>query len=81
MGWLAHVCGLDNVSGAWYAWWSGFGADLGLFVAVGAFLRRHNCHEVKCWRLAHHPKEKCRRHLKNSSHGPTGPDGLVTEVR
>ena len=71
--WLAHVCGLDNASGNWYLFWSGFGADLGLFVAVGTFFRRHNCHTDGCWRMAHHPKEHCRRHLKDSNNGSTGP--------
>lgn len=53
--WLAHVMGLDDASGGWYLFWSGIGADLGMFVAVGAFLRHVNCHEVGCHRLGRYP--------------------------
>jgi hypothetical protein len=70
--WLRHVAGLDNASGGWYLFWSGFGADLGAVVVVFGFLRRHNCHEPHCWRLAHTPHQFCRRH-NNSNSGSTGP--------
>jgi hypothetical protein len=52
--WLAHILGLDDPSGGWL-WWSGFGADLGMLTAVGAFARHVNCHEHGCWRLGKHP--------------------------
>lgn len=30
MNWLLHVAGIDNVSGRWYAFWSGIAGDAGL---------------------------------------------------
>lgn len=57
MGWLGHILGLDNGSGAWYLWWSGFGANFGeLSIVVGlyALLRKHNCATHRCWRLGRH---------------------------
>jgi hypothetical protein len=52
---LVHILGLDDPSGAWYLWWSGPGADLGMLAAVGAYFRHVNCHEPGCWRLGRHP--------------------------
>lgn len=51
---VAHVLGLDNASGGWYLWWSGIGADLGLFGAPFILWRRHNCEVQRCWRLGRH---------------------------
>jgi hypothetical protein len=56
--WLAHTLGIYNEAGPFYAFWSGFGSDIGeyaVFVAlvtatVGAY-RRHNCNIKGCWRL------------------------------
>lgn len=70
MTWLAHVLGIDDVSGRWYAWWSGAGSDLGELAIVGALfatVRRHTCHVRRCWRLGRHPVAGttyvvCRRH-------------------
>ncbi len=73
MAWLAHILGIDNVSGAWYAFWSGFGSDLGEVAIVGSLLaayRRHTCHVDSprfCWRPGVHPVEGtpykvCKRH-------------------
>jgi hypothetical protein len=67
---LLHFMGLDDGTGPWYLFWSGFGANLGelaiVFAAV-AFYRRHTCHVHRCWRLGRHPVEGsahvvCRRH-------------------
>lgn len=67
MNWLSHVLGLDDLSGRWYGFWSGFGSDLGMFAAAGALLRKHNCHVRGCWRIGKHPVGDgtlivCRKH-------------------
>lgn len=52
--WFWTVTGLDNQDSRWYAFWSGIGGDLTeLAVLAGAFtfVRRHNCHVPRCWRL------------------------------
>lgn len=61
--WLSHVLGLDDVSGAWYAFWSGFGADLGevaILTGLYSVYHRHRCHVHRCWRLA-------RRHVEGTT--------------
>lgn len=67
MNWLAHVLGLDNSSGAYYLFWSGFAGDLIYIGAIAAFYRRLNCHVKGCWRIGLHKVEKtpyttCRKH-------------------
>lgn len=70
MHWLAHVLGLDNLSGPWYGFWSGSGSDLGELAIVGALvteIRKHNCHEPRCLRVGRFPVEgtpfiTCRHH-------------------
>ena len=72
MGWLLHWLGVDDVSGAAYAFWSGFGSILipPLLTAgpvMWVLLRKHNCHAKGCWRIGRHPVEGtgyvvCRRH-------------------
>ena len=78
---IFQILGLDNVSGPWYAFWSGFGGDLtifaGLFAIAGSFLRKHNCHVKGCWRIGRHPVDGtqyvvCRRHHPDDS--PTHKD-------
>jgi len=65
--WLLHVLGVDDASGRWYLWWSGFGSDLA-YLGVGAGLaRKLNCHEPRCWRIGRFPVEgtpwsACGRH-------------------
>lgn len=64
---LAHILGLDNASGGWYLWWSGFGADVGLLAASVTYARHANCHEHHCWRLGKYhvegtPYRVCRQH-------------------
>lgn len=57
MNWLSHILGMDNLSGQWYGFWSGFGSDVGELAIVGALytqVRRHNCHVRKCWRVGRH---------------------------
>ena len=77
MHWLSHFLGLDNLSGPYYGFWSGFGSDLSELAIAGGLigvLRKHNCHVRWCWRVGRHPVEGtpfvvCRRHH---------PDGPVT---
>lgn len=68
--WFLHYTGANNESGAWYGFWSGFGSDVGEITLVGALVgvyRKNACHELRCWRLGHHPVQgtpykACRRH-------------------
>ena len=72
--WIAVHSGTTNESGEYYAFWSGFGADLGegtliSAVALGVYTgaRKVNCHEKGCWRIGHHPLDGtpyilCRHH-------------------
>jgi hypothetical protein len=72
--WIAVHSGTSDESGIYYAFWSGFGADLGevtLITAVGLGVytgaRKVNCHTKGCWRIGHHPLENtpyilCRHH-------------------
>lgn len=75
MGWLLHVFGIDDVSGRWYAWWSGVGGDLTILAAPLVLFRKHNCHYRWCWRIGHFPQEGfvvCRRHFKGVSDESVG---------
>ena len=71
--WLFHTMGLDNIDGAWYAFWSGIGSDIqevALLGGVAALLRHWNCHVHGCWRhgrfqvgdfrvcMLHHPEDR-----------------------
>ena len=68
MNWLAHVLGIDDVSGKWYGFWSGFGSDISEVALIGAVLgawHKHNCHQGRCWRLGRHTVDGtpwCNRH-------------------
>jgi hypothetical protein len=60
--WLAVFTGLDDLSGSWYGFWSGFGSDLGELALIGAvgtatyqLVKKYNCHEPGCWRVGTHP--------------------------
>jgi hypothetical protein len=58
------------LAGRGYQFWSGIGSDVTELAMLGwlyAFLRRHNCHARRCWRLGRHPVAGtdyivCRRH-------------------
>lgn len=67
---INHILGLDDPSGAWYLWWSGFGADLPIAAGIAIWMRKHNCHTPRCHRLARHPdtdgKIVCNRHRTRS---------------
>lgn len=56
-----------STSGAWYAFWSGFGSCLGEFAIVGVVWKKLNCHTKGCYRVGLHrvegsPFVVCRRH-------------------
>lgn len=64
---LFHVLGLDDASGAFYLFWSGFFADTVIFVAAAAWYWRHTCHVGRCWRWGRLPAPGsaytvCHRH-------------------
>lgn len=76
MHWLLHVLGTDNVSGTAYAFWSGFGSDLGEVAIIGGLVsvyRRHNCEVHGCWRLGRHATA-AGQHVCRVHH----PDGHLT---
>jgi hypothetical protein len=72
--WVLEVSGSLNSASKAYNFWSGFGSDLGEVALAGALagmLRRHNCHQRRCWRIGRHKLADpatgleyllCRRH-------------------
>ena len=67
--WLLIHLGIKDVSGPWYAFWSGFGSDLGEITLVGAVLAAYHhkkCVAKGCKRLGHadpeHGHPACRKH-------------------
>ena len=70
MGWLAHLFGIDDLSGPFYGFWSGIGSDIqefAIFAAVIGAYRKHTCHIKGCPRLGKHPVKDtpyvvCARH-------------------
>jgi len=70
---ILHVFGVDNLSGPWYGFWSGFGSDLtevtGLGLVAYAFWRKHNCHVKGCWRVGWH---QAGDHVVCARHHPKG---------
>jgi hypothetical protein len=67
LGAILNVLGITNVSGPWYAWWSGVAGDLGLLGAAFTLYWRHTCHIKGCWRVGRHQVDGttwvvCRKH-------------------
>jgi hypothetical protein len=66
--WLAVHTGTVNEGGPYYGFFSGFGSDLGELALIGAvvgMLRKHNCHQRRCWRVGRHTVDGtpfCNRH-------------------
>lgn len=55
--WFWLFTGARNEGGDIYGLWSGFGGAVPDFLILGGFvtfLRRHNCHQHRCWRLGRH---------------------------
>lgn len=77
---LQHFIGADNVSGAAYGFWSGFGSDLGEVAIIGGVIqlvRHHNCHVKGCPRVGKFqvegtPYKVCKLHH------PGTPEGDIT---
>lgn len=69
---LMHFFGLDNLSGPQYGFWSGIGSDISELAIVGAvagMLKRHNCHQRRCWRIGRHMVDGtpwCDRHHEDA---------------
>ena len=66
-----HWTGSWNESGAWYGFWSGFGACLTYFAVIGVAYRHLKC--KSCWRIAHHRVEgthykTCHKHATPDEH-------------
>lgn len=80
MNWFMHLMGLDNGSGRWYLFWSGFGANFQEYAMLGAALvlyRKHTCHVQGCARLGRfHAGDwvVCKHH--SPSGAPTAGDVL-----
>lgn len=70
---LLHDLGIDDTTGPWYGFWSGFGSDIsefGIFGILWVTYRKHNCHERWCFRIAQHSLSKdghqryfCHKHI------------------
>lgn len=60
-----HYIGVTNAD--WYNWWSGFFANLTIFVGAAMYIRHANCHSKGCWRIGKHevdgtPFKTCAKH-------------------
>jgi hypothetical protein len=66
MGWFYVYLGLSG-TGPYYAFWSGFGSDIGEFAIVIALLKTVNCHEKGCWKLGllYKGHVVCHQHREN----------------
>lgn len=66
--WLYHIVDWPMNTGpnGGYNFWSGIGSGSPVLVAVGVFLRKHNCHEHGCPKLGWHADAegfvKCKVH-------------------
>lgn len=53
-----HILGVDNASGQWYLFWSGFVGDVTILFAilVAPYIqwKRHMCQVQHCWRFGRH---------------------------
>lgn len=66
---LAHITGIDNPSGRWYLFWSGFGGRVTFLGFAAAVWHRHNCHAPGCPRIGKHVVNGtpwCSRHHPTS---------------
>ncbi len=71
---IEHFTGMDNLSGPFYGFWSGFGSDITEFALLGALIsiyKQHKC--ASCWRVGRHPVEgtpylTCHKHSTVANH-------------
>lgn len=80
---IAHLLGVDNLAGAWYGFWSGFGSIvippvLTALPIVFVMLRRHNCHVHHCWRVGRHPSDDGLYRVCGKHH-PRVPDRVTQQ--
>lgn len=68
---VLHILGLDDASGRFYLFWSGIGADLGLFSTPFVLWFRHTCEIPRCPRLGRHTTAAGARLCRK--HHPDGP--------
>lgn len=64
---LLTVTGINNPTGYWYAFWSGFGGDLSMLGGIFIAYKKLTCHVSTCWRLGHFKVDKtpykvCKKH-------------------
>lgn len=64
--WVIGVWPAPAGTSPWYQFWSGF-YIVALSAVSSAWLRRHNCHVERCWRLGRFPVAEgkfyvCRHH-------------------
>lgn len=63
----------EPLHGDGYQFWSGIGSGSPLLAALVIFLRRHNCHEHRCARMAWHPNADghpvCKKHHPDHPRG------------
>lgn len=82
--WFLHFAGLDDGSGAWYLFWSGFiGAVEGVagLAVLGGLLHlamEHNCQVKGCWRFGFRKTDAGHHACKK--HHPNGGNMTVEEL-
>jgi hypothetical protein len=64
---ILQITGVDNPSGKWYAFWSGFASDIPLVGGLILLFRKHVCHQPGCYRIGRHaiegtPYIVCKKH-------------------
>jgi hypothetical protein len=86
---LYHIFGLSG-TGPLNAFYQGIGGDLselGIFIAMAALIRKHQCHQKRCWRFGHYKQDdigtlKCRKHLGKERELPmVNPNAPVCDRR
>lgn len=65
--WIVQVTGSTRPGTGWNLFWSGFGSGpLAWCCLPLVYLRHHNCHEVRCFRLGRYQRpdggKYCRKH-------------------
>jgi hypothetical protein len=66
--WLLALTGAKDEAGSWYGFWSGFGGSVPDFLLLGGLItlvKKHNCHQGRCWRIGRHTVDGtpwCNRH-------------------